>query len=123
MAELYHLHLKGRHDEKWKEKKELNITPDFTNRLGKRINEFNDCTINPELQIISNIINCLAAICPRDNLLYCLFLITYRIAYYPVLKKVYKRTVTFMQPKVYRTMQQAGPVACDGRDCPENRGC
>lgn len=57
MAELYHLHLKGNQDEKWKEKKELNITPDFTNRLGKKVKNFNDCTTRPELNYISNYLN------------------------------------------------------------------
>ena len=55
MAELYHLHLKGNQDEKWKEKKELNITPDFTNRLGKKVKNFN--TFMPIFQAIPSIIN------------------------------------------------------------------
>lgn len=57
MAELYHLHLKGIRDDKWKEKKEIIITNDFTNRLGKRINSFNDCTENSQLNSISNKLN------------------------------------------------------------------
>lgn len=57
MAELYHLHLKGIKDDKWKENKEINITDDYVNRLGKKVNEFNDCTTNPNLNGIYNILN------------------------------------------------------------------
>lgn len=55
--ELYHLHLKGIRDDKWKEKKEIIIDKNFTNRLGNKINDFNDCTSNKGLDRISNIIN------------------------------------------------------------------
>lgn len=55
--ELYHLHLKGNHDDKWKEKKEIVITDEFINRLAKKINNFNDCTSNSKLDNISNYIN------------------------------------------------------------------
>lgn len=57
MTELYHLHLKGIRDDKWKEKKEIIINDSFTNRLGKKVNNFNDCTTNPALENISNNIN------------------------------------------------------------------
>lgn len=55
--ELYHLHLKGIKDDKWKAKKEIIIDKDFTNRLGMKINNFNDCTSNPNLDNISNKLN------------------------------------------------------------------
>ena len=57
MTELYHLHLKGNRDDKWKEKKEIIINDSFTNRLGKKVNNFNDCTTNPKLNEVSDIIN------------------------------------------------------------------
>ena len=55
--ELYHLHLKGIRDDKWKEKREIVIDKNFTNRLGNKVNNFNNCTSNPELNKISNILN------------------------------------------------------------------
>lgn len=55
--ELYHLHLKGIRDDKWKEKKEIIIDKNFTNRLGNKVNNFNDCTVNNELRHIINEIN------------------------------------------------------------------
>lgn len=57
MPELYHLHTKGIRDDKWKEKKEITISEDFTNRLGKRCNEFNDCIPNNQFREICNNIN------------------------------------------------------------------
>lgn len=57
MAELYHLHLKGIRDDKWKEKKEIVITDNFINRLGKKVNNFNDCTNNPRLYNITSKLN------------------------------------------------------------------
>jgi len=56
---LYHLHvkgIKGVRDDKWKEKKEIIITDGFVNRLGKKVNNFNDSVITDELKgIITNI--------------------------------------------------------------------
>ena len=57
MAELYHLHIKGIKEHKWKEKKEIIINNDFTNRLGDKINNFNDCTNNRNLEDIANYLN------------------------------------------------------------------
>lgn len=68
MAELYHLHLKGIRDDKWKEKKEITITNDFTNRLGKKVNNFNDCITNPQLDNISNTLNNLFQQCGYQKL-------------------------------------------------------
>ena len=55
--ELYHLHLKGINDDKWKKNKEIIINDKFINRLGKKVNNFNDCTSNPKLASLSNQIN------------------------------------------------------------------
>ena len=55
--ELYHLHLKGIKDNKWKEKREIGIDKNFTNRLGVKVNNFNDCTDNNDLRFITNEIN------------------------------------------------------------------
>ena len=44
--ELYHLHLKGCHDDKWKERKEIVVTNKFENRLFKKVNN-NIQSINP----------------------------------------------------------------------------
>ena len=58
--DLYHLHvkgLKGVRDDKWKENKEIIISDSFVNRLGKKVNNFNDCTIKDELKIVINNIN------------------------------------------------------------------
>lgn len=57
MVELYHLHLKGIKENKWKEKKEITINKDFINRLGEKINNFNDCTNNEKLDNIKNNLN------------------------------------------------------------------
>ena len=57
MAELYHLHIKGIKEHKWKEKKEIIINNNFTNRLGDKINNFNDCTNNRNLEDIANYLN------------------------------------------------------------------
>lgn len=57
MTELYHLHLIGNRDDKWKENKEIIIDDSFINRLGKKVNSFNDCTTNPQLDNISNSLN------------------------------------------------------------------
>lgn len=55
--ELYHLHLKGIRDDKWKEKKEIIIDNTFVNRLGKKINNFNDCTDNKSLKDVTDTLN------------------------------------------------------------------
>ena len=58
--DLYHLHvkgIKGVRDDKWKENKEIIITDSFVNRLGKKVNNFNDCTIKDELKRVINNIN------------------------------------------------------------------
>lgn len=55
--ELYHLHLKGCHDDKWKERKEIVVTDKFENRLFKKVNNFNDCTSNQKLGNLSRYIN------------------------------------------------------------------
>ena len=55
--ELYHLHLKGCHDDKWKERKEIVVTNKFENRLFKKVNNFNDCTSNQKLSNLSRYIN------------------------------------------------------------------
>ena len=49
MTDLYHLHLKGVKEHKWKENIEIIINNDFTNRLGSFVNNFNDCTNNKKL--------------------------------------------------------------------------
>ena len=57
--DLYHLHLKGIRDDKWKEKKEIIINDSFINRLGKRVNNFNDCIVNSNLkEVLDDINNC-----------------------------------------------------------------
>lgn len=55
--ELYHLHLQGIRDDKWRSGKEFIINSKFRNRLGKKVDGFNECITNPKLDNISNDIN------------------------------------------------------------------
>jgi len=59
--ELYHLHLKGNHDDKWKENKEIVITDKFVNRLARKVNSFNDCTSLSKLDNITKEVNAILA--------------------------------------------------------------
>lgn len=56
---LYHIHLKGIKDDKWKEGKEFVISDNFTNRLGNRINNFNCWTSSNGIDNAVNDINIL----------------------------------------------------------------
>jgi len=60
--ELYHIHTKGIRDDKWKENKEIVITDDFINRLGKMCNDFNDCISSNQFSEVCYKIN--------ENLMY-----------------------------------------------------
>lgn len=57
MTELYHIHTKGIRDDKWKVNKELIISDNFVNSLGKKCNEFNDCNTSNKLNDICDRIN------------------------------------------------------------------